>query len=503
MKFRRWATRSSPRRSSRSEVPRRSSRRAWYSRRGASARERDEAAILDDRRAPRARQRQRRARAGGGAGRVRVRRRGQDAQRARARPLRAARRGAPDDQRAVAAARRRAHRVRRRRPAAPRPPRPARPFAARADPGDRGARAARGRGAERSLGVRAGHSSRVLRATRRGDREAARGGARRVAAGARARSRRLEAPDDVGADVTRADRRRARDHAAAAGTGPQGARRRRTQASGARDARGGRDKELGERSRALDNRRRRSVLLVGDEAAGKSALVLAWAAANPQRELWATSASELIAGASGLGEWQARVANVLAAAEALDAILYFDDYGALFADKPAEGGIDLGAAMRRHVVDGRVRIVGELTAVALDRAERHDVSLIGAMLRVQVAPTDPPTTIAACQAWAAQWKKTQPHRPQIDAAMVPTAVDLARRYLPSRAYPGKAVRLLEELRVAHDQARDDKGAGKLLGESELYAAFSWATGVPIALLDDKRAIAQQDVIASLRTRMIG
>ncbi|MBV8756891.1 MAG: ATP-dependent Clp protease ATP-binding subunit [Deltaproteobacteria bacterium] len=265
----------------------------------------------------------------------------------------------------------------------------------------------------------------------------------------------------------------------------------------------GRDKELGELTRALDNRRRRSVLLVGDEAAGKSALVHAWAAANPSRELWATSASELIAGASGLGEWQARVANVLAAAEALDAILYFDDYGALFADKPAEGGIDLGAAMRRHVVDGRVRIVGELTAVALDRAERHDVSLIGAMLRVQVAPTDVPTTIAACQAWAAQWKQTQPHRPQIDAAMVPTAVDLARRYLPYRAFPGKAVRLLEELRVAHDQARDDKGQGKLLGESELYSAFSWATGVPIALLDDKRAIAQSDVIAALRKRMIG
>jgi ATP-dependent Clp protease ATP-binding subunit ClpC len=265
----------------------------------------------------------------------------------------------------------------------------------------------------------------------------------------------------------------------------------------------GRDQELGELSRALDHRRRRSVLLVGDEAAGKSALVLAWAAANPGREVWATSASELIAGASGLGEWQARVAAVLAAAETLDAILYFDDFGALFADRPAEGGIELGAALRRHVVDGRVRVVGELTSVALDRAERMDVSLIGAMLRVAVAPTDPPTTIAACQAWAEHWARTQPQRPQIAPAMVPTAVDLARRYLPYRAFPGKAVRLLEELRVAHEQDRDEAGKGKILGESELYAAFSWATGVPIALLDDKTPIAQQDVIAALRKRMIG
>ena len=48
--------------------------------------------------------------------------------------------------------------------------------------------------------------------------------------------------------------------------------------------------------------------------------------------------------------------------------------------------------------------------------------------------------------------------------MVPTAVDLARRYLPYRAFPGKVIRLLEELRVAHDTERDAEGHGKLLGD---------------------------------------
>ncbi len=268
----------------------------------------------------------------------------------------------------------------------------------------------------------------------------------------------------------------------------------------------GRDALLADLQRAITARGRRSVLLVGDEAVGKSALVLAAvgsAAETGGRPMWATSASELIAGASGMGEWQARVAAVLAAAEALDAVLYFEDFGALFADRPAEGGVDIGAAIRRHVVDGRVRVIGELTAAALDRAERRDVSLIGAMLRLQVPPTDADTTIAACQAWASLWAKTQPQRPQIAPATVPVAVDLARRYLPYRAFPGKAVRLLEELRVAHDAARDDSGDGPVLGDAELFSAFSWATGIPIALLDDQRAIARADVIAALRARMVG
>ncbi|MFT3699196.1 MAG: AAA family ATPase [Kofleriaceae bacterium] len=265
----------------------------------------------------------------------------------------------------------------------------------------------------------------------------------------------------------------------------------------------GRDTLLEELARALGARKRRSVLIVGDEAVGKSALVEAWLAQHDTKEIWATSASELIAGASGLGEWQERVASVLAAAEALDAILYFDDFGALFADRPAEGGIELGAALRRHVVDGRVRVIGELSAVALDRAERHDASLIGSMLRVHVPPTDPATTIEAGRAWAAYWARMQRDRPQILPEMVPTAVDLARRYLPYRAMPGKVIRLLEELRVAHDTERDAEGRGAKLGDSALYSSFSWATGIPLALVDDARALSADDVIAHLRKRMIG
>ena len=69
-----------------------------------------------------------------------------------------------------------------------------------------------------------------------------------------------------------------------------------------------RDELLGELARVLGGRARRSVLLVGDEAAGKSALVLAWASQNAKRPIWATSVAELVAGASGLGEWQARIA---------------------------------------------------------------------------------------------------------------------------------------------------------------------------------------------------
>ena len=122
--------------------------------------------------------------------------------------------------------------------------------------------------------------------------------------------------------------------------------------------------------------------------------------------------------------------------------------------------------MRRHVVDGRVRVIGELTAVALDRAERRDVSLIGAMLRITVAADRsrdddrgvPRVGRVTGRARSRTARRSRPTR-------CPTAVDLARRYLPYRAFPGKAMRLLEELRVAHDHGRDASGDGAVLGDA--------------------------------------
>ena len=177
-------------------------------------------------------------------------------------------------------------------------------------------------------------------------------------------------------------------------------------------------------------------------------------------------------------------------------MLFFDDFGALFADRPAEGGIELRAAMRRHVVDGRVRVVGELTerrarsrGAPRRLADRRDAARRGRGHRRR-------DDDRGGKAWAAHWAQQAAASPAgRSPGAIPTAVDLARRYLPYRAFPGKAVRLLEELRVAHDHGRDAGGTGKLLGERELYAAFSWTTGIPVALLPTRRPLRSADVVA--------
>jgi ATP-dependent Clp protease ATP-binding subunit ClpC len=300
----------------------------------------------------------------------------------------------------------------------------------------------------------------------------------------------------TGARALDAERRRRAEETLA-----QVARPLRDQAIGRRVV--GRDAELAALEALLGGRERAGVLITGDEAVGKSAVVLGWADKHPARSAWVTSTAQLVAGASGLGEWQARAAAVLDAAELLDAVLYIDDFDALFAERPEHGGVDLVRVMRRYVTGGRVRLIGELATAALDRAERREPGLVAAMARLPVKPFDVPQTLAALRARNADWAVAEPHRPTVADAALPVAIELTRRYQPYRAFPGKAVRFVEELRATRDVRRDARGQAIPLDVEDVYEAFSLVTGVPAFLLRDDRGLAVDAVIARLRRRMIG
>jgi len=247
--------------------------------------------------------------------------------------------------------------------------------------------------------------------------------------------------------------------------------------------------------------KRRSVLLVGQERVGKSSVVRAWLRADPKRRLvFATSGAQLLAGMSGFGQWQARVQRVLEAAEAIDAVLYFDDLRDLFDRRHGAGGVDLAGAIKPALELGRVRLLGELSPEVADVfASRHE-GFFSALSTVRVEPMDRDGTLEVLSARGAQAREKEPERPQVDPRAHETILGLAERYLPYRPFPGKAARLYDGLRAAAEQGIRREAP---LSPTDVYRLFSLQTGIPELLLREDRALKAEEVRAALGREVIG
>jgi ATP-dependent Clp protease ATP-binding subunit ClpC len=125
------------------------------------------------------------------------------------------------------------------------------------------------------------------------------------------------------------------------------------------------------------------------------------------------------------------------------------------------------------------------------------------MTRLTLDALDPAATVEVVHAHAAYWRISSPGRPQVAPATVPVIVELARRYLPYRAFPGKAVRLIEELRAAREGAVGPDGGPLVLSPDDAYDGFSRMSGIPPFLLREDRAMGVGELIGKLRQRLVG
>ena len=268
----------------------------------------------------------------------------------------------------------------------------------------------------------------------------------------------------------------------------------------------GRQKAMSVLTPLLEGADRLGVALVGPSQAGKSALLAGWlraARAGGGAPLaFATSGAQLIAGMSGMGQWQARLRRVLEAAELLDAVLVFEDLGDLFGDQ-ADGQVDMAGAIKPFLEEGRVRLVGELTPEALDLFEGRHVGFFGCLHRVTLEALSADEAAEALRARIAWSHAHEPQRPNLALDAVAPLIELVERYLPYQAFPGKAIRLYEDLRGICERRLAPEGSWPPIDAAQVFEAFSVQSGIPAFLLRQDAPLRQEVIEERLRRELIG
>lgn len=236
-----------------------------------------------------------------------------------------------------------------------------------------------------------------------------------------------------------------------------------------------------------------SLVLVGDPGAGKTAWLKA-AASSAGRSLVATSGAELVAGQSGLGQLEGRVEAVVEAAKLCDASIYFEDFEDLFAGRSG-GYEDIAGLLRRHLQQGTLCIIGELTPEGYDRLSQRHVGFFSFLQRFNVSALSRQQTLDIL-------RERVPRRrdvPRMSAAGQEQVLALVERYEPYRVLPGKAVKLFDEL---CGKSAGGSAATELSADDVLHG-FAIKTGIPAFLLRDERSLDIDTVERFLHQHVIG
>lgn len=248
-------------------------------------------------------------------------------------------------------------------------------------------------------------------------------------------------------------------------------------------------------SARLTGRRRGTLILVGEEGVGKSALLRRVLAGRDH--VYLTSGSRWVAGQSMFGQLEERVQQVMAAARRLDALLYFERFDELLVAR--DGGDDLLSLFRRYVVAEEVRLVGELASEQLDEARRSHTSLFAAAEIVRVEPLSAAETSEILLARLMELLP-EPEHAELRASLATALLELSARYFQEKKLPGMPLRLLDELAADDREARLE---GRHLQLADLYRLVGTLTGIPEFLLREDLALRLEVLRATFRRYLIG
>lgn len=255
----------------------------------------------------------------------------------------------------------------------------------------------------------------------------------------------------------------------------------------------------------------RSVLLVGPSGAGKSALVFELTgprrpAALADRPCWSTSGSRIVAGQSGYGMWQQRCQQLVREARRTRALLHLGNFIELMETGKGGGSTTgIAALLRPALADGALQAIAECTPEELATVERENPRFLEAFTILDV----PATTQTQTRALLARQAEALAARrgPRISPAALDEVERLHRRYATYSAAPGRVVRFLQNLLADAPHRRHARSPAAVHDEpcepSDVIAAFSRETGLPLRMLDDRIPLVLEEVRGWLAERVLG
>ena len=253
-----------------------------------------------------------------------------------------------------------------------------------------------------------------------------------------------------------------------------------------------------------------SLLLVGAPGMGKSTWVCRLAQlfarwrSDPERDeaprIWSTSADRIKAGMIYLGLWEKRCLDLVDELAYEGDYLYVDRLPSLLAEQTSRTSI--GDLLMPAVANEEISLIAECTEAELELCQRRAPGWVSLFHVIRLEETPVRAMPALLSTYLKRRSGREPLR--IHPQGLRRLTQLLASFQPGAAFPGKGFRFLDRLLDGvTERASGAKAKARSLDPSDVVAAFSQQTGLPVDLISDDHAAGHDAIAVRLAERVIG
>ena len=274
----------------------------------------------------------------------------------------------------------------------------------------------------------------------------------------------------------------------------------------------GREVEIERVVQILSRRKKNNPILIGEPGVGKSAIVEGLALRIVREEagvlngkrIIALDMASMVAGTTYRGQFEERMKQVITELRNhQEVILFIDEIHTIIGAGNASGSLDAANILKPALARGEVQCIGATTTAEYAKSIEKDGALERRFQKVQVRPTTKDETYKILFHLSDYYGKY--HDVVYPEDVLHACVELSERYLTDRAFPDKAIDVMDEVgarRHARQAGERKKGINTITPE-EVAGVVSMMSGVPVQRVARGETERLRTMADSLKRKIIG
>lgn len=276
----------------------------------------------------------------------------------------------------------------------------------------------------------------------------------------------------------------------------------------------GREVEIERVVQILSRRKKNNPILIGEPGVGKSAIVEGLAlrivgneaGALAGKRIITLDVASMVAGTTYRGQFEERMKSVLQELQRHpEVILFIDEIHTIIGAGNAQGSLDAANILKPALARGEVQCIGATTTNEYRTSIEKDGALERRFQKVVVRPTTTEETLSILNRLSEHYAEY--HHVIYPEETLQAAVSLAERYITDRAFPDKAIDVMDEAGArAHARAKavgDEPQESYTITVDDIASVVSMMSGVPVQRVQKAETERLRTMDETLRKRVIG